>query len=341
MLTSMSAALPAPETRLKRTLVVICCTALAIVLQVYMATPLIAQRLATVDRIAFTRVREDLTRQGDYRLEAEIWVMNSDGSDPRRLTTNTSDDYGVAWSPDGSSLLFGAVQFEADSAGELKARTAHIYSMSADGGEATLISPRDLRAQFPNWSNDGRSVVFHGARGFGNASSLEIYLMNADGTDVRQLTSNSWADARPDLSPDGKRVVFQSNRGGSTQIHIMNADGSADVPVTSGAGVNNQSPDWSPDGTRIIFVSNRDGNAEIYVMNADGTGQQRLTNSDAPEADPEWSSDGKQIVFDRDVVFEGKEVPQLYIMNADGSNQRALTTLPSSSSHAAWSRRRP
>ena len=300
-----------------------------------------AQQPDVRERIAFTRVREDVTKPGDYRVEAEIWMMNTDGTNARRLTHNGSDDFGIAWSPDGTQLVFGAVQFEPDSTGKLKAVSARIYSMSAEGGNPKPITPLDLRAQFPSWSADGRRIVFHGGRGFGDNKALEIYIMNADGGELRQLTSNTTADFRPDWSPDGRRIAYVSTRSGSSQIHIMNADGSDDVQITTGAArVNNQAPDWSPDGTRIVFVSSRDGNAEIYAMNADGSALTRLTDNPAEDVDPEWSADGKQIVFDRDVAVAEKKVPQLYIMNADGSNQIALTSLPASSSHAAWGPRR-
>jgi Tol biopolymer transport system component len=299
-----------------------------------------AQQALVPERIAFTRVREDATKKGDYRVEAEIWMMNSDGSDASRLTRNTSDDYGIAWSPDGRTLVFGAVQFQPDSTGDLKPVSARIYSMSAEGGDPKAITSPDMRAQFPSWSSDGRLIVFHGGTELRNNAALEIYVMRSNGTEIRKLTSNNVEDTRPDWSPDGRRIAYTSNRSGSNQIHVMNADGSNDVQITTGAGgVHNRAPDWSPSGDKIVFVSTRDGRAQIYVMNADGTGQTRLSDGGEDEADPEWSADGKQIVFDRDVALEKKKVPQLYIMNADGSNPVPLTRLPSSSSHAAWSPR--
>ena len=304
-------------------------------------SPATAQRAFGQDRIAFTRVREDVRVDGDYRVEAEIWMMDRDGRNARRLTTNTSDDYGVAWSPDGRTVVLGAVQFEHDSAGELKPKTAQLYIMSSEGGQPKLISPPGMRAQFPSWSADGRYIAFHGSRGIGNNTALDVYVVHPDGSGLRQLTSNAWADTRPDWSPDGTHIAYNSNRSGSSQIHVMNADGSNDVQLTTGAkGMTNQAPDWSPDGSKIVFVSTRDGDTEIYTMNADGTDQRRLTNSPTGDDDPEWSGDGSQIVFDRTVAFGQKKVPQLYIMSADGSSQAALTELPSSSSHAASSPRR-
>ena len=289
------------------------------------------------ERIAFTRVREDVNVPGDYRLEAEIWVMDSDGGNARRLTHNTSDDFGAVWSPDGRTILFGATQFGPDDSGALVVRSAHIYAIDAEGGKPTRITPLDMRAQFPSWSADGNRIVFHGRPATGSAA-FEIFTMNPDGTALQQLTANDHVDARPDWSPDGTRIAFQSNRDGSTDIFVMNADGTGVTQLTSSDGpIVNQAPAWSPDGARIVFQSDRAGNAEIHVMNSDGSAQTRITNYAGRDVDPEWSSDGRRIAFDRDVSSNDIDVRQLFVMNADGTNVRALTGLPSSNGHAAWS----
>jgi hypothetical protein len=101
---------------------------------------------AQLARIAFTRVREDVRVAGDFRLEAEIWVMNADFSGARRVTRNTSDDFGVAWSPDGRTLLFGASQFGADSTGTLVLLEQNIFSVDVDSGTQTHLAPRGKRA---------------------------------------------------------------------------------------------------------------------------------------------------------------------------------------------------
>ena len=311
-------------------------TALSILLLLLISLPTIAVSQFPSGEIAFTRVREDASVPGDYRFEAEIWVMNGDGTNARRITRNTSDDYGTVWTRDGKTLIFGALQFAPNDSGALVPRTAYLYSVNADGGEPTRLSPLDMRAQFPSLSPDGSKIVFHGGRGRIQAPA-EIFVMNSDGTDVQQLTSNAYNDIRPDWSPDGKKIVFASNRDGSIQIFVMNPDGSNVIQLTrSDSKFNNRAPAFSPDGKRIAFVSNRDGDPEIYVMNSDGSGQTRLTTNTGEDSDPEWSSDGTRIIFDRAVPVGNKFVPQLYLMNPNGSDVRALTSLPSSSSHAAW-----
>jgi Tol biopolymer transport system component len=309
------------------------------ILTLIVLTPTLSWGQSLGGRVAFTRVREDVRTAGDYRFEAEIWVMESGGTNPRQVTYNTSDDFGVAWSPDEKSIVFGATQFGPDGKGSLVVLTQHLYVVAANGGDPVMLTPIDMRAQFPSWSSDGSRIAFHGSHaGVGNA--LEIFLIDPDGSNLRKLTSNTWLDARPDWSPDGRKLAFQSNRDGNIEIFVMNPDGSDVVQLTSSdSPASNNSPDWSPDGKKILFVSTRDGDPEIYVMNADGTHVTRVTNHPGDDLDPEWSPDGR-IIFDRDVALDGKGFRQLHVMNADGSNVIALTVAPSSNGHAAWSRPR-
>ena len=309
-----------------------------LILGLIVLTPAASWGQTPAGRIAFTRVREDVRTAGDYRFEAEIWVMDSDGANPRRITSNTSDDFGAAWSPDAKTLVFGATQFRRIADSTVVPLTQHLYVVDPAGGTPELLTPTDMRAQFPSWSPDGSTIAFHGGYG-GVGNDLELFLIDANGGNLRRLTSNAWSDARPDWSPDGRRLAFQSNRDGSGEIFVMNPDGSAIVQLThSEPGTVNQAPDWSPDGRHILFVSTRDGNPEIYVMNADGTHVTRVTNHPGNDADPEWSPDGR-IIFDRVILFEGKSAEQLHVTNVDGTNVMVLTGAPSSNAHAAWSRR--
>lgn len=149
--------------------------------------------------------------------------------------------------------------------------------------------------------------------------------MNANGSGKRRLTRNSFADAAPSWAPDGRRIVFRSIRpsatGGvpSSDIYVMNADGSGQVPLATG-----DDPVFSPDGTKIAFVSFRTGPGEIAVMNADGSAQTLLTNNAAGDGEPDWAPDGRRIVFQS--ARDGNS--ELYVMNADGTGQRRLTRTP-------------
>ena len=260
------------------------------------------------------RIAFESTRDGN----AEIYVMNADGTGQTRLTHNEAQDVGPSWSPDGRRIAFEST----------RDGNAEIYVMNADGSGQTRLTHNEARDVGPSWSPDGRRIAFTSERD-GNG---EIYVMNADGSGQTRLTHNEADDWHPSWSPDGRRIAFNSYRDGNWDIYVMNADGSGQTRLThneAGDGI----PSWSPDGRRIAFDSNRDGNAEIYVMNADGSGQTRLTHNEAWDYSPSWSPDGRRIAFDsnRDGNWE------IYVMNADGSGQTRLTHNEAADEWPSWS----
>jgi Tol biopolymer transport system component len=266
--------------------------------------------------------------------QAEIWVMNGDGSDPRRLTDNTTWDLGAVWSPDGKTVAFYGVQY--DRITDKPLGPPHVYLINGDGThQRQLIDPsQDQSGRWPAFSPDGSKIAFDN----GGQPSANIFVANTDGSDLHQLTfGRAERNIRPAWSPDGKQIAFTSQRDGNDEIYVMNADGSDQTRLTNNPADDN-APAWSPNGRQIAFQSDRDGNTEIYVMNADGSNQTRLTNYPGLDADPDWSPNGQQIAFHREVDIQN-QILQVFVMNADGSNPTQLTGLPgdpSENGHPGW-----
>ncbi|TLX75435.1 MAG: hypothetical protein E6L05_02355 [Thaumarchaeota archaeon] len=85
------------------------------------------------------------------------------------------------------------------------------------------------------------------------------------------------------------KIAFDSDRTGTEQIFVMNADGSGQTNLSNNAFFD-ASPSWSPDGTKISFHHGNSfgGSSQIFVMNADGSGQINLSNNAFNDNLPDW-----------------------------------------------------
>jgi TolB protein len=214
----------------------------------------------------------------------DIFVMNVDGTDRKRLTNMTVEHLGArgpAWSPDGSKIVFAS-----------NVQPRDIYVINADGtGTPKNLTNHPKNDGAPAWSADGR-IAFVSNRDGGPA----IWVMNADGTNPIRVTdapqgqsSNHGADPGPAWSPNRRQIAYTSGRDGTRSIYVINADGTGGVRLTV-SPTEDAHPSWSPDGRQIAFQRRVFGHNQIFVMKADGTEQRRLTDLSSVAANgfPDW-----------------------------------------------------
>ena len=157
--------------------------------------------------------------------DLDIYTMNVDGSDVRRLTTTPGYDGGPWWSPDGTKIAYRAWH-PPDSAGlaEYQGLLAQhivrpgrmeLWVMNADGSDQRQITQLGGANFGPSWTPDGRRIVFSSNYKNPRSRNFELYLVNLDGSGLEQITSHEEFDGFPMFSPDGRRIVWASNRGNS------------------------------------------------------------------------------------------------------------------------------
>ncbi len=231
----------------------------------------------------------------------DIWLMNDDGSDARRLTDHPSSERDPSWSPDGSRLV-------------LRSADA-VHVVDADARKRRQLAENGIH---PIWSPQEDVIAF--------SRDGDGYVINADGTGSRRIGEGIPSD----WSPDGTKLAVTRE----SQIYVTEADGSKGRRL-SGAEANDSDPDWSPNGKKIAFAGVRGTSVttvDVYLMNADGTGERRLTKLGQGDGDCfyggirgiDWSPDGERIVFG--VGYVGCEkVGDIYVVKPDGSDLTRVT----------------
>jgi TolB protein len=242
------------------------------------------------------------TRDGNK----EIYMMDYDGFDQKRLTNNTVLDLFPNLNPDGKNIAFST--FRGNKAVLL------VYNMYT--GQSKVISDAGGLNSLPAWSIDGKKLAFISSKD-GNS---EIYMINSDGTDLKRITFGNYIDASPAWSPTGRQIAFTSDRSGRPNVYIMDAEGT-NVRRLTFYGEYNESPSFSPDGTHLAFVQRGGIIFDIYVLNLQTQEIIRLTQDQGSNESPKWSPDGLHIVFasNRTGTF------QIYVMDSDGTNPRQIT----------------
>jgi Tol biopolymer transport system component len=123
--------------------------------------------------------------------------------------------------------------------------------------------------------------------------------MNADGSGTpTQLTTDPTGKGQlPDWSPDGSKIAYADSLTGTSDIYVMNADGSDQTRLTTSSDVEFGAA-WSPDGNEIAYVRFVNGDPAqrtVFVMNADGSDQHAVHPGPGFQVVPAWQPRGERL----------------------------------------------
>ena len=209
-----------------------------------------------------------------------------------------------------------------------------VAALVVDGAGLVAVSGSPAHAAFPGL--DGL-IVFQ-SNGTDPGGHNEIFTMNSGGGEVTQLTNSEWGNEMPSWSADGSKVVFVSRHDTTSNIAVMNADGSGVTQLDAPGTPVGLWPTFSPDGTKIALSSYSQvtNDYDVWVMGVDGSDPVQLTNTTGGDLYPVWSPDGTKILYTHEVFNSGGNL-EIYVMGADGSNQTNLTNTAGYEESPDWS----
>ena len=269
-----------------------------------------------------------ITRQGDGRFKAEfrLWdvfagqqLEGKQYSVPfenvRRIAHIVSDAIYVRLT--GEKGYFDSRIVFVDETGPKERRVKRLALMDQDGANTRYLTRGDDLVLTPRFSPTTQEITY---MSFGQGDP-RVYLLNLDNPGQREVVGNfPGMTFAPRFSPDGGSVIMSLQRGGNSNIFVMNLGSKAITRLTDSAAIDT-APSFSPDSTRICFESDRGGRPQIYVMPASGGTAQRISFGEGSYSTPVWSPRGDVIAFTK----QGGGSFSIGVIKPDGSGERILT----------------
>ncbi len=250
----------------------------------------------------------------------DIYVMDEDGTNVRRLTDAPESDRSPKWSPGGKRIVFVSG----------RDGTRQVYTMDPDGGGVRRLTDGPTYVSEPVWSPDGQKIAL-----FADHDEYGVYIMGRDGQNVRFVVGTPDRAGDPGThfqphfgiawSPDGRTLLFNTHGNESSGV-IWAID-------TDGRNLRDLSEDgqdlcqaWSPDGQLILFTF-YGLDPGFYTMRPDGRNRREVLVP-ASGGCPTWSPDGREIIFHMD--------GDIHIVSATGKDLRRLVELPGDEWRYDW-----
>lgn len=236
----------------------------------------------------------------------------------------TSGPNAFTWSPDGHEVIYSM--------------QGSLWRQRLGTTVATQITSGDTYDYQPDWSPDGRSIVFASYDG----RSITLMLLDLPTGERRTLVGDGNVNVEPKWSPDGTRIAFVSTAF-NARWHVFVArfasarvDSITRITEDRDSGLPRYyysrwdhylSPTWSPDGKELILVSNRGriyGTGGLWRMEARPGAEMREIHYEETtwKARPDWARDGKRVVFSS---YHGRQWNQLWLLRGERSDPMPLT----------------
>lgn len=251
----------------------------------------------------------------DDRRRSNLWIVNTDGSRHRPLTSGNNNNFSPRWSPSGDRLLYAST----------KSGSTELYIRWMDTGESAKITNLTQSPSSLSWSPDGNYIAF---TMFVPKSEKPLVSLPGKPEDAKWAKPANVIDDL-EYRNDGSSGFVED---GYRHVFVLPAEGGTPRRITKG-NYNHSSPEWTLDGEHLIVSTNREEDwqynerdTELYKVSVDDGAMTQLTDREGPDYSPVISPDGKQIAYlGYDDNLDSYQLSNAYVMNIDGSNKRELT----------------
>jgi Tol biopolymer transport system component len=184
-----------------------------------------------------------------YAWSGDLYVMNADGSNKRRLTDSTAGvgNYYPTWSPDGSTIAYWRGSRNGRDGGPFD---SEIYTIPAGGGAPTRLTHNDVSNIEPAWSPSGTQIAYR--------NGGELWVMQADGGNAHRLVRENGGAWAPAWSPDGTRIAFLRFAGNPSggvpllDVRVLDLGSGKITNVGVQVATDLNGPSWASDTTLLI-----------------------------------------------------------------------------------------
>ena len=264
-------------------------------------------------------VRNLAATQFAYTMGNQLWVANSDFSNPRRLSTLFDTIQGPpSWYALGSLIAV----CRAPAYGQAQ----QIYRVNEDGTGFVKLTSQTNGAYGPAWAPNGGKIAFYTLD-----SPSQIYVMNLDGSGLLKISDGTSIDRYPFWSPDSKTVYFSRSVSGGWAIYSVPAGGGTSTVYNPGPFNFQLQYAFAPDNSNYTVTTSNVGS--LYINQPTGGFQATVPPSGGLDTNPCFSPDGSYIIWDR---MDSSGNHSIWRMNSDGTHQVQLSDPTQNVSQAVW-----
>lgn len=261
------------------------------------------------------------------KVQKDIYVMDFDGANKKRLTYLRSMVISPALSFDNKRLLYSVIETGLKKAssgkGMQRVKNINLHLLNLDTMKSRMVSNVDGINSGAIFNKSGDSIYLT----LSYLKNADIYKLNLKTGKKRRITSHFSDDVDPHINGDESQLTFLSGRPGKAMIYTLDPSGvEKKVKRIGFVGRFNAAPRFNPQGSEIVFSSWVDERFDIYRIDNDGRNLVRLTKDFGSNEEPWFSPDGEFIVFtSQRVISRKKAVQDIYIMNREGEIIRKIT----------------